>query len=501
LRFGLRTLIFSGNIHHTCFFEWKPRQEKWTIDEVFQVKMNFFLKIQAYFNFYLTGLKKKNSSVKSAVFLFTGSAFNILLQIFTAPVLSRIYTPEAYGMFGIFNALIVNIGAFSTLMLPFAFVISDKKQFRDLLGISILFSTFYSLVLLILFFGFNGPVNRLLENSLGYILLLIPAAILLASYSGILLYWNIKNKYFTRNSISDVSANISIKGTSILFGVFSKGAFWGLLVSDLLGKLMLIFFLLTRRKLKYIWLVLKNFNLKNAIGTVKTYRNYPLYILPSEYLNLISTQFPTYFLTIFYSNFFLGSFVFAVTLLNIPFGVLNSAIRPVFIQKVTETVKIDLALVGPMVHKIFYSLFIAGLLPIVFLTWYGGLIFSFVFGEKWMLAGIFTGYLGYAYIMKILVAPLTAVFYPLKKEKVLSKFFIVNSALQFVVLFTIGYLKYSAETFIISFALIEIIMNLVMLVIILRLVKLPFMKYLINITLAVLVINLLFFLVNRFFGL
>src|SRR5688572_10914955 len=79
---------------------------------------------------------KKDSFAQNFAFVFSGKAIAILVQVIFAPLLARIYSPEAYGIFSVFTAVSVNLALVSTFRLEGALVLpKEDVEFKKLLKV------------------------------------------------------------------------------------------------------------------------------------------------------------------------------------------------------------------------------------------------------------------------------------------------------------------------------------------------------------------------------
>jgi O-antigen/teichoic acid export membrane protein len=131
------------------------------------------------------------------------------------------------------------------------------------------------------------------------------------------------------------------------------------------------------------------------------YREYPFYVLPTSYLNVLAAQLPIFFLTSGFGATTVGLYAFSTTLLEMPMNLIGNAISPVFMQKATETFQREPARLAELCLSLYYKLFYIGLVPFGIITIFGDWIFRIAFGAKWEMAGLFTAYLGYYYMFKL----------------------------------------------------------------------------------------------------
>ena len=66
--------------------------------------------------------------------------------------------------------------------------------------------------------------------------------------------------------------------------------------------------------------------------------------------------------------------------------------------------------------SLYDKLLYLGLLPFGIITIYGDVLFKFVFGARWEMAGVYTGYLGYYYVFKLMSQATAPIYTILNKQ-------------------------------------------------------------------------------------
>ncbi|MFN8889653.1 MAG: lipopolysaccharide biosynthesis protein, partial [Cyclobacteriaceae bacterium] len=80
------------------------------------------------FNQVVAALRKDGSFAQSYAIVLSGTGVNILVQILITPIITRIYGPEAYGTYSIFNAIATNIAMVATLRFPQALLLPPRER-------------------------------------------------------------------------------------------------------------------------------------------------------------------------------------------------------------------------------------------------------------------------------------------------------------------------------------------------------------------------------------
>ena len=387
-----------------------------------------FLNVKAEIRNLYKSIFIKGSFAQNFAFTFSGNAIGILSQIIFAPVLSRIYGPEAYGLFSIFNALATNLSIVATLRLEGALVLpKEEDEFEKVLKTVILIPTVFSLFVFVLTLISKNELEVLFNiRDAGVLMYGLGPYIFLTCFAQITANWVVRKKAFRDALVFGTPINVGTKIFNVIYGWFTKGAPHGLILTDVIAKLLTI-----TVRFRYILKATPSF-LVNTISwgslkdTVKKYKQFPLYDLPGTWVNIFSTQLPIYMLTLGFGTNPVGQFGFAASLLELPIRLLGNAVSPVFLQKASQTFHESPRDLGRITVELYKKLFYIGVVPFSILTVFGDLIFKWVFGAQWVQAGVFTGYLGFFYLFRLISSPLSSIFVIAAKQ---SKLFIFQTVL------------------------------------------------------------------------
>lgn len=334
---------------------------------------------------------------------FSATAAVTAIGILLTPVVSRIYPPASYGQFAVFSSVLNNLTLVTTLTLPGALLLPKTRRiFFELVNAIIVLSLICtSALFLFLLLGNDWVERRLNIPDFGPWLLLLPFIMLLANMNNIMGFWYIREKAFRKRAGIDISTTLMGRGITIGAGLLLHGIGLGLLFGELANRLtyfMGLMFSGIYRKLRLLWRV---FSWHGSWEAVKAYKDFPMYVLPANYVNVLSAQVPIFMLTSKFGATVVGLYAFSVSLLEMPLTLVGSAIAPVFMQKATEVQHTAPERLKDITLSLYNKLLYLGLLPFGFLTVFGDVVFRVVFGAKWETAGLFTAYLGYYYIFKL----------------------------------------------------------------------------------------------------
>ncbi|ELR71253.1 O-antigen flippase Wzx [Fulvivirga imtechensis AK7] len=367
-----------------------------------------------------------------------GAGLGVVLQIVFTPVLSRIYSPEVYGHFAVYNLLLDHFVMFVGLALTDALLVPKKMQDFYALAKTIIYSTLIGLVLFIAVLAlFKDRIFGQFFNitNVSWYLFLIPGGILYALHQ-IFSAWNIRFKKFSKNARAIFLSNFISRLFALVFGLFNPSAlaFVGSAVS---GQLFSLPFLAGSKMLKVIFGNFKRLSLKSLGQVLVDYKQYPLYIFPGNFMNRFSHSIPIWVLGLYFSPSKIGVYFFAVNLLNLPLNVIGNALRPVFLQKAFE-LRNNRKRLQQMTKEVFYRLFFIGIPFLLILIIFGDLLFQVIFGDDWIESGLIASILATGFFFQLISSPLSGLRRVLNKEReefILQIFFVVIRSTMFIYAF------------------------------------------------------------------
>lgn len=366
----------------------------------------------------MTALRQPGSFVQNFAVSFSASAAITVIGFLLTPIVSRIYPPASYGQFAVFSSVLNNLMLVTTLTLPGALLLPKTRQgFLDLVNAVLVLSA-GSVVLLLLFLLFfnHWVVTYLQIPDIGNWFFLLPLMLLLANGSTIMGYWYMRKKAFKKRAGVDISTTLMGRGVTIGAGMLLHGAGLGLLFGEVANRITYFFALVIRGFYREIPLLWRSFSWRGCKQAIIDFKDFPLYVLPANYVNVLSVQAPIFLLTSNFGSTVVGLYSFSVSLLEMPLNLVGSAIAPVFMQKATEIQHTAPERLKDITLSLYNKLLYLGLLPFGFLTVFGDVLFRIVFGAKWEMAGLFTAYLGYYYIFK-LTSTVTAPIYTIIQKQ------------------------------------------------------------------------------------
>lgn len=328
---------------------------------------------------------KRQSIVGEAVTLAGGKVIAQIISLVAYFVLTRLFSPDDYGLFNIFYSYIEVLIILSTCKYELAVVVaSDIREAaavsRFALWLNTLVSVLLLTVALVLWLIGLLPGNF---SSLGWMVLLIPPMVFFSGTSRI--YSNLYNRYhrYAQIALSDNVGAGAGAALKIVFGVLGF-THAGLPVGTVLGQ--------AAANINYR-LGLKGLDLPTTTSTEQKtsatkHRNFPFYVAPKEFVNTFSANLPFLWAAAYFDRAEIGLFGLALTFTLQPVNLLSSAFERVLYARTAEAVRERRKIGGTIVK--FLLLLAAAAAAVCVVAWFfAEPVFTFCFGERWHGCGVY----------------------------------------------------------------------------------------------------------------
>jgi len=386
----------------------------------------------------LNKIKPKSEFSRNVLTLMTGTTVAQAIPIAISPILTRIYAPEDFGVFALYIAIVSFIAVIVTARYEMAIVLPEKDEDAvNILALSLCIMGFIVFFLTISIFLFKDFFLELLNNKdIGNLLYLVPLSVLLAGLNQSFNYWSNRKKYFQNMSNSQIYQSITIGSTQPTFGFI--GLNYGLVFGNILGRavatfiLIKKFFQIDKEKLKHI-------DKEKIIEQLKTHKDFPLINSLHAFSDILRTSGSVILISAFHGSLVLGFYALSLRVLQVPIGIIGSSLGQVLYQKFTEIHNADEKLLE-YVKKIVLKLFFIGLPLFVLLYIIAPELFSFVFGEKWRIAGEYSRILTPYLFLNFLLSPLSALPIILNKQKEIFFISLIGNSIFLLVILVFNYL-------------------------------------------------------------
>jgi len=338
-------------------------------------------------------VRLKNSSfTKNVLILMSGTAAAQAIGFALIPLISRLYSPADFGIFGSFNSILIVIAAGVTLDYTQAIMLPREKEDAIVLLMLSLVATVIITVccLSVSFFASKFIQGLLKAPSASWFLPLLVVAVLVSGLNKAFQAWSVRVKAFKHTSASQVIRSLSSNGAQVGLGYLKGGPsalVYAAILGDMLASLNLVWVLIP--DILALWRCIRWDRIKQL---AKDYRDFPMYSASQEVINALSRGLPVLLLVHFYGLVVAGAYVFGLRILSVPMRFVLMSLRQVLFQKASETHNYGARLM-PFYVKVTAGLFAIALFPALILFIWAPQIFTWIFGSQWHTAGEFARWL------------------------------------------------------------------------------------------------------------
>lgn len=400
---------------------------------------------------------KSNSFFKNVAILASGTIISQIIVIAFSPLLSRLYSVEAFGLLSLFTSYMVISAVASTGRFELAIGLPEKdsdarKLFQLILFIGFFISIIYLGIIFILKEFFMDQLELQILNY--WWIYLAPLYIFfIAVFSGSV-YWLQRKKKYKKITFANALQVIITTICSVVLGFMklSEGMIFALILGIIISSLYII---LSESDLKNDLFVFKGIK---QVGI--EYISFPRYMLFSDLSLTASQQFIPILFSVLYSTTIVGFFSMANRMLRLPNIVITTAIGNVFRNDAIDEIRKNGNCVD--LYRSTFKKLVAMSLPIyLFLFLISPYLFVVVFGEKWYEAGMFARILSVLLLVEFIATPLNVLFNIREKQKILMRLQFLNAIMGGVMIFLGFKIFNSASVSLILFTINALIFNIV----------------------------------------
>jgi O-antigen/teichoic acid export membrane protein len=335
-----------------------------------------------------------------------GTAFAQGLAVSLAPVLTRLYSPDDFGVMTVYASLLAMATVVASLSYQLAIPLpDDDKTAASVLALALLITLLTSALLLV---GVQlwGPQLAALVNApkLAPYLWMLPLGLVLGGVYQALNYWAVRKKAFTRITRTRVNQSLTGALSQVILGLLQVKPL-GLLIgvaagqsagSGTLGTL--------------AWqqdqAALRGISWAGIWQMACRYRRFPFMASPAGLLNSAALALPAVFLSAYYGSTAAGHFGLTLRVMGMPLALVGVAVSQVFLAEASRTVQdAPGETYGLLMRTVRRLALMAG--GIGFLGVLGPWVFAPLFGGQWREAGVYFLAMTPAACTQFIVSPIS----------------------------------------------------------------------------------------------
>jgi O-antigen/teichoic acid export membrane protein len=323
--------------------------------------------------------------------------------------LTRLYSPEDFGVFGLFYTVVTLLSVVAMLRYE-GIVIVGQNHKEALYGLLTCILIALGVVLLVLLVCclFPQAIAQFFRiDSLQYYLIYLSPCLLFMALYYPLGDWFIRNEAFEQQRKVKIVLFFILCCLQVLFGVLGFGV-KGLILGYIFayGIVDIWLWILLWKKERALIVA---YHYKEGWKILKKYKKFFYVNLPSGIINNLAVRIPNFFIGPYFGAAALGFFSLGERIINFSLAFLSSAVSDVFRQSASKEYR-EYGTCKKTYRSTLKILLYTGIPLLIAFLFFSPLVFEFVFGAPWREAGTYIQILAFWIIVRYVAAPLSYTF-------------------------------------------------------------------------------------------
>lgn len=354
--------------------------------------------------------------------LFSSSLLMQGVAFLLSPVYARLFTPEQFGLLGLFLAILSVLSVLSTAKYEQAIMLPNQDQdARSLFWlVQIISVCFAFLVIPLILFGNTFIATLLGDGNLVSWLWFIPLLLVLHGLFQGALYYSNRNKLFGTMATTTIVQHTALNSSRLADG-FTKLTSNGLVASHIFSQILVTAFILFRSAKRILVR-----DSATAIGNIKKqaaiYSGYPKFNMMLNLTNNLSGALPFFLFPRGFSLEIAGLFAFGYGLVFKPISMVSLSLHQVLSQKIIEDYNNGRPIYDKLI-KLVKKSFLIAIAPSLILVILAPTLFRLIFPPEYQLAANFLQVMAPWLLLVFLTSPLSFIpelFFRQKKAMVID---------------------------------------------------------------------------------
>ena len=382
--------------------------------------------------------------------LLPGSVFSQLIMLLSLPLVSRLYAPETFGIFGVYMSFLATLSIISCGKYEDAIVVAkSEKLAKYLLVLSVGLTLIVSLILFFIIFLIITIYD--LETWLYF----FPLSLFLGAVFRCLICWENRKKGYGLISKAQFIQSLVSVFVTISFAYVYQDNVLGFVLAYFFGLFVSTFYLVLYIK-KYIFKDL--FRLRYCVFVLKRFKRFPKYGVLSSFIYELYLEIPIIMMGMFFGSYYLGQFMLLKRLFS-PLVVLQNVLYKIYYQKTSQ-----LFFKKKQFHHLIKIFFVKSSYFLIFtyaiILTFGEKIILFFLGNDWVFAGKVISFLSLFFLVDFLFVSVSSIFLVKKKNKEQLNLNALFLVLRVSVIYFSNFYKLSFFDMLMAFTLFEVCIRL-----------------------------------------
>lgn len=354
-------------------------------------------------NSFISGVLPTNHFARGVSILVAGTVGAQAIMMLAAPILTRLYTPQDFGLLAVYVALLSLVAVIASLRYELAIPLpADDNDAAALLVLCLLAVFAVAAISAVPILLYRNQIAHLLNTPrLADYLYLVPLGTLFSGIYSVLNCWAIRMKAFTSLASTKISQSVVAVGIQLMGASLGPIALLlGQITGNVAGSISLIVSVLQQQ-----WKLVTIVTLYDVSLAAHRYKRFPLFSTWSALFNTTGSQLPPILFAALFSPAAAGIYTLA-NFVFVPIQLLGQAISNVFFSNAAQAQREGN--LRPLVAGIHSRLSHIAMPPILVLLIAGPELFRLLFGPEWREAGVFVQWMAPWLYLVFITSPLSS---------------------------------------------------------------------------------------------
>lgn len=352
---------------------------------------------------------KIRGGTRGVLLIAGGSALAQVVGIIIAPLLTRLYEPHDFGVFGLFTAILMIVSAVASWRYELAIPLAEDEDSAANVALVALGAVFVTtlLTLAAMIIG-TSLTDAAVPNAERWIFTwLLPLGVATVGTYQVFTYWTIRLQRYATIAQTKLTQAAVLAAVQLGAPLLHAGPV-GLVLGDFLGRSAG-----TARLMRATFVrqagVLRTASWSGLRETARRYWRFPTFSATAALLNVLSWHLPTILVLSLFGVKAGGWFALTQRVIALPTAVAGQAVSQVYFGRVAELVREKRPdAIQAVFNKVSKRLLLLGAGPVAILAILGPGIFALGFGASWRPAGEYAQLMAFMFMARMVSNPLSA---------------------------------------------------------------------------------------------
>lgn len=365
----------------------------------------------------------QNSLLKALTVVVGGAAIAQIINFIMQPLLTRLYSPEEFGIYGIFSSGVSILITLITLSYEQSIIVAEEEDEAQ----KLLFGTLYiisimTIAVLSVIIVFRTQIVDFLDINEYAWLYLLPISVGVYGVYNVSVYYNYRLEKHKNIAGATIRRTLALSVFQCVLCFFKLG-YMGLVIGYVLSLFCGGTYLI--KNIIGTHIRLENARPKEVMHTLWKYKNFPVFQMPTSFVNHFTSEIISFAMQILYTMAQVGFYSLVNRVLSMPISMISDSLRQLVIRQLSVD-EMNIKQKRKYMYKLSGVMLLIWIIPLTILFLWGEELFVIFFGKSWEGIGEFVRAMSILYCTHFVAYPLTGIAIVNKKQHKLLVFQIIQ---------------------------------------------------------------------------